>query len=153
MHMLESALHPLLVHVLVGLGFLYPLSRLSERVSGWIRVPVRVQARVLLVLFPVVFAAGFLARRAFQPIGNSMAEHVDVHFALGLLTYLLWFSLIWLDARSTGSATDVRKTKTEPFLLILGFLSLLATATLGGQLVYGQHPIVSPAFFHAGGTP
>lgn len=153
MHVLEAALHPLLVHVLLGLGFLYPLSRQSERVSEWIRVPVRVQARVLLVLFPVVIAAGFLARSALLPIGARMEDHVDMHLALGLLTYLFWFSLIWSDARRTCPVPSRRKSKTDSFILGLGFLALLATATLGGQLVYGRHPIISPAFFRADETP
>lgn len=144
MVVLETALHPFLVHVLIGLGFLYPLSRVSERFSERIHVPVHVQARVLFFLFPVVFMAGFLARWELHPLA-PLAGRVEFHFTLGILTYLLWGLLLWKDSRWTEDAPSPNGARIESFLLLAGFILLLATSTLGGQLVYGAHPLPAPA--------
>lgn len=145
MVVLETALHPFLVHVLIGLGFLYPLSRVSARFSERIHVPVHVQARVLFFLFPIVFMAGFLARRELHPIAPPLAGKVDLHFTLGILTYLFWALLLWQDSRWTEDAPSPKGARIESFLLLAGFILLLGTSALGGQLVYGAHPLPAPA--------
>ncbi len=145
MAVFKTALHPFLVHVLIGLGFLYPLSRVSERFSVRIGVPLHIQARVLLVLFPIVYGAGFLARREFQPIAPHLTGRVDLHFTLGILTYVIWGLLLWKDSLRKGPLPSPKGAWIESALLLVGFVLLVGTATLGGQLVYGAHPLPTKA--------
>lgn len=145
--MIATALHPFLVHFLVAAAAVFLLSRIPGRLSVALSPMRRFLCVLLLILFPLVVSAGILARAyllGHHVQGNERG--LTVHLWMGVLTAIVWIPMVTeqILVKEEESASRKRSWFQRPWWWVLAASMLVATAFLGGELVYGSHGFAFP---------